>query len=124
MARSRQQYSPSDLSLSFALLVSSSGIANAYEDFDFMDGSIDYFGFTIKQSFQFTLIDNIGKGYVRVCYNNPGYNLTASIKGSKTLSPGDTFYVEEDVWHIRLYYISSSAVELVLKSDKSGGYGL
>jgi hypothetical protein len=124
MARPIQQYSPSDLSLSLVLLVSSSGMAGNYADFNLRDGSINYFGFPLRQSFQYNLIDNIGIGYVRICYNRPDYNLSLSILGSKTLGPGDALYIEEDMWHIRIYYISPSTVELVLKSDKSGGYGL
>lgn len=108
--------SPIDSQITMALLVGS-GIAGTYSTFNFLDASIHYFGVSMKQTFQYTLIDNIGTGEIRVCYNKPEYTLTNPIIGSKTLSSKDSMYIEEDVFSIRVYYITASTVELVLKSD-------
>lgn len=108
--------------INLALLVSGPGVACTYADFNFRDGSIDYFNTHIKQSFNYTLIDNIGTGSIRVCYNRPGYDLSTSVTGSKTLRSLDSLYLDEDIWHIRIYYIEASTVELVLmaKNDLGG----
>ena len=120
MTRPVQQKSPEDLTLTMVMLISSSGVAGIYNDFNFKDGSIDYFGIKVKQAFKYTLIDNIGTGYIRICYNRPEYDLTKQVIGTKMLKSGDTLYIDENVWNIRIYYITPSSVELILKSDKSG----
>lgn len=104
------------------LLVSDSGSAGVYEEFNFKDGSIQYFDAALKQSFQYTLIDNLGTGSIRVCYNRPGYDLTSSVIGAKTLRSLDSIYLDEDIWNIRIYYIEPSTVELVLtvKNEEGG----
>jgi len=119
-----QSPSSSNSLVSLALLVPATGLAGTYADFNFEDGTINYLGVLLRQTFQYTLIDNRGAGSIRICYNRPGYSLTTGVAGSKTLGSGDSIYIEEDVWHVRIYYITPSVVELVLKSDKSGGYGI
>jgi hypothetical protein len=121
MTRPVQSISPTDKFLTMALLTVSGVSPGDYSDVSLNDGSINYFGITIKQTFQYVLIDNIGTGNIRICYNKPGYNLSTSVIGSKTLKSGDSLYIEEEIWHLRIYYITPSTVEFVLKSDKDGG---
>jgi len=118
MPRPIQSFTPQDKTLSMVFLVSSSGTATTYSDFNTKDGSIDYFGTHLRQAFDYTLIDNLGGGLIRVCYNKPEYDLTNYAIGAKTLKAGDALYIEEEVWHLRIYYIVPSIVELVFKSDK------
>ena len=49
MTRPVQQKSPEDLTLTMVMLISSSGVAGIYNDFNFKDGSIDYFGIKVKK---------------------------------------------------------------------------
>ncbi|HRZ18953.1 MAG TPA: hypothetical protein P5136_02760 [Methanofastidiosum sp.] len=123
MTRPIQRLSPTDKFVTMAFLVAPGTVGGTYTDLTFNDGSIDYFGTTLKQSFKYTLIDVVGGGSVRVCYNKPGYILSQPIKGAKTLNSGDSLYIEEDVWHVRIYFIGPSTVELILKSDKELGWG-
>jgi hypothetical protein len=103
------------------LLISESATAGVYDEFNFKDGSISYFDANLKQSFQYTLIDNIGRGIIRICYNRPGYNLTSAVIGTKTLYPLDSLYLDEDIWNIRIYYVEPSTVELVLTAKNEEG---
>lgn len=107
--------SPKESILSIVLL-SGTVTAESYLDFNFLDGSINYFGNIIKQSFEYTLIDNVGSGSIRICYNKPEYNISSSVIGSKTLRSLDSLYVDEPIWHVRIYGIENSTVELICKS--------
>jgi hypothetical protein len=108
--------------VNLVMLVTSSGIPGTYSDFNLKDGSINYFNNYLKQTFQYTLIDNIGTGRIRICYNKPYYDISSSKMGSKMLRSLDSIYLEEDIWHIRIYYIDPSAVEIVLTSaERAGG---
>lgn len=117
MGRQVQDLSPSEKMPTLTLLATS-GMAGEIREFNFINGSITYYERVLRSAFSYTMIDNIGTGEIRVTYNRPALSLTTYINGSKTLKAGDSLYVEEDVWHIKIYFVQDSTVELVLKSDK------
>jgi|SRR5271157_76270 len=85
---------------------------------NFQDGSINYFGTNLKQTFRYVLVDNIGTGKIRISYNRPDMGITTPVIGSKTLSSLDSIYLEEDIWDITIYFIEASTVEIVAKAFK------
>lgn len=101
------------------VLLSVSGTAGQTIGYNFKDKSIRYFEYVLDQSFTYTLVDNIGTGSIRISYNRPSLEISTSTDGSKTLKAGDSIYIEESIWHINIYYIENSTVELILKNDKS-----
>jgi len=117
MARKIPINSPSEKMPTLVLLTTSAA-AGEVKSFKFTDGSIRYYERILKNSFLYVMIDNIGSGEIRVTYNRPELDLITYIDGSKTLKAGDSLYVEEEVWHVKIYFIQDSIVELVLKSDK------
>jgi len=96
------------------VLLSRTGIIGETKSLDFLDGSISYFGGTIKQTFEYILIDNIGDGSIRVSFNKPGMTLTSSMDGAKTLNSGDNLYIQESIRNIDIYFIGASIVEFIL----------
>jgi len=113
----RTPASPTERQVNLVIL-SNTGTIGTYRTYTFNNGSIDYLGSILNQSFRYVLIDNIGTGSIRVTYNRPDYDISSSVDGAKTLSSGDSLYIEEAIWCIRIYFISNSTVELVLNSDK------
>jgi hypothetical protein len=100
------------------VLFSHVGTAGETKEYKFTDSSVRYFETVLKTAFQYTLFDNVGTGLIRVSYNRPYLEMTEYTDGAKTLRGGDSFYVEEAVWYIKVYFIENSTVELVLKSTK------
>jgi hypothetical protein len=90
------------------------GTSTGFYELNFLDGSITYFDKTIKQTFEYLLIDNIGLGSVRVAFNRLGLSLTQPTNGAKTLRPGDSLYIQDYVRNLSIYFIDTSIVELVL----------
>jgi hypothetical protein len=117
MGRQSPIHGPSEKMPTIALLATS-GVAGSIKEYNFTDGSITYFERIFKSAFSYTMIDNIGSGEIRVTYNRPALSINTYTDGAKTLKSGDSLYVEEDVWHIKIYFVQDSTVELVLKSDK------
>jgi len=117
MGRQTQNTGPAEVmpTAIFLVNVASAGVTKEY---NFINGSVKYFEKKLKNSFDYTLIDNIGSGSVRISYNRPSLNITGYVNGAKTLKSGDSIYIEEPVWYLKIYYIENSTVELVLKSDK------
>ena len=116
---SRQNITPSE-AIPTTTLLQCSGLAGETRTFIFTDGSIAYFDRIIRNSFEFTLFDNLGAGSVRVTYNHPELDLSTYIDGAKTLKSGDSLYIEEIITSVKIYFIQSSIVEIVLKSAKEG----
>ena len=117
MARNVQQITPTDRQYATAILARS-GPMQTYLNLNFLDGSILYLGNPITQDFKYVLVDNLGAGTIRVTYNRPSDNLTSPIDGAKTLPTLNSMYIEDKIWHIRIYFITASQVELVMISDK------
>jgi len=117
MSRKRQDFSLTE-TMPTTILLSCENVAGSYISYDFINGSLRYLGKKIKNSFDYIIIDNIGIGKIRIAYNQPSLLLSSSIDGSKTLKSGDIFYIEDTIWHINIYFIEDSNVEIVLKSDK------
>lgn len=117
MGRQSPQQGPSE-KMPTLVLLATTGAAGTTKEYNFINGSIVYYERILKSAFSYTMIDNIGAGEIRVTYNRPALSLTTYIDGAKTLKSGDSLYVEEDVWHIKIYFVQDSTVELVLKSDK------
>ena len=102
----------------FLVDVSSTGKVST---FDFLDHSIAYFDYQISQSFQYVLIDNRGKGDIRVSYNRPSIDMSSPVDGAKTIGSGESLYIEDDIWHLDIYYVGSSYTEIILKSTANRG---
>jgi len=117
MGRQVQDLSPSEKQPTIVLLATGGAVGSTVQ-YNLIDGSITYFERILRNSFSYTMIDNIGSGEIRVTYNRPSIDITNYTNGAKTLKAGDSLYVEENVWHIKIYFIQDSTVELVLKSDK------
>lgn len=117
MPRTPQQITPTEKQMNLVILATSSG-ASQYITYNFLDKSIDYLGQPISQSFQYVTIDNIGEGTIRVTYNRPDYDIRNLINGAKTMIAGSSFFIDDDVWCIRIYFIENSVVEIVMNSDK------
>jgi len=117
MGRQVQDFSPSE-KMPTIVLLAAMGSVGSIKEYNLIDGSITYFERTLRNSFSYTMIDNIGAGEIRVTYNRPALSINTYTNGAKTLKSGDSLYVEEDVWHIKIYFVQDSTVELVLKSDK------
>ena len=100
-----------------AVFLADTNFADSYTKYNFLDGTFTYLGMNIKQEYNYFLIDNIGTGKIRFSVNRPDIDLSAPVYGAKTLKPGDAIYFEEDVWHISIYYIEDSSVEVVLKYE-------
>jgi len=98
--------------------VSSTGKVSNY---DFLNHSITYFDYTISQSFQYVLIDNRGKGDIRVSYNRPSLDMSLPVDGAKTIGSGESLYIEDDTWYISIYYVGSAHTEIILKSNSNKG---
>lgn len=90
------------------------GSATELHLLDFLEGGIEYYGKTIKQSFEYVLIDNIGSGEIRIAFNILGMDLSNPIKGAKTLRAGDSLYIQDSVRNVSLYFLQDSIVELVV----------
>ncbi len=84
----------------------------SYSEINFLNGSIQYFDRSVKQSYDNILIDNIGSGDIRVSFR-PGLELTSAVIGAKTISSGDSLFIQDIINYIRIYFISSSIVEIV-----------
>ena len=93
-----------------------SGNAGEYLNINFMDGSVQYFDTALKQAFDYVLVDNIGEGQIRVMHNRLYDDLINPAVGAKTLKASDSIYIEEEVKSLRIYFIESSTIELVLKT--------
>ena len=106
-------------SIPTTVLLAYSGTAGETKEYTFTDGSIRYFDTSLRNSFAYVMIDNFGTGLIRISYNQPARTITDYVDGAKTLKAGDSFYIEESIWYIKIYFIGSSTVELVLKSDKA-----
>ena len=117
MGRNIQAFSASEKMPTTIILVAS-GIAGEELNYNLIDGSIQYYEATLKNSFSFVLFDNIGTGLVRVSYNRPYIHLEDYVNGAKTMQSGDSFSIVDDVTFIKIYFIADSVVEMVLKSDK------
>ena len=117
MGRRVQRYSPTE-NMPTVVLLAHTGTAGTTQEYNLIDGSIKYYERTLKNSFDFTMIDNIGAGQIRVTYNRPAIDITDYTDGAKTLRSGDSLYLEDSVWNIKIYFIQDSTVELILKSDK------
>jgi len=115
----RQHITPSE-AIPTTTILHHSGTAGETKTFLFTDGSISYFDRTLKNSFEFMLIDNISTGSIRVTYNHPELDLTDYIDGAKTLRANDSLYIEEIITSLKIYFIQNSIVEIVLKSAKEG----
>lgn len=96
------------------ILLSTTGTSTGVYEYNFLDGSITYFERNIKQSFEYVLIDNIGTGSIRICFNKLGLNMSSPVNGAKTLKGGDTLYIQDSIRNVGIYFIESSTVELVL----------
>lgn len=99
------------------VLLVNSGNSGVTNELNFLNRTIPYFDYKLNQTFQYTLIDNRGGGTIRVCYNRPSLLMTQPINGAKTLSAGESLYIEEDINFISIYYVESSLVEMILKSN-------
>ena len=117
MTRPKRNLSPTDKMPTTVLLVHAGVIAEIV-DFNFIDGSVVYNGREVKNAFDFTLFDNIGNGVIRITYNSPSKDITSYVNGAKTLKAGDSFYIEEEIKNVKIYFVEASIVELVLKSEK------
>ena len=117
MGRQTQDKSPSEV-MPTTIFLAHSASAGSTKEYNFIDGSIKYFESKLKNSFKYTMIDNIGSGIIRISYNRPSLDITGYTDGAKTLKSGDSMYLEESVWFVKIYYVENSIVELVLKSDK------
>lgn len=106
----------SDNQVQQTIFLTQDGTSTGFHEFNFMDGSINYFGKILKQSFEYVLIDNIGTGQIRVSFNRLGIDLSSPTNGAKTLRGGDTLFIQDSTRNISLYFIESSTVELVLIS--------
>lgn len=98
------------------VFLAQTGAAAETFEFNFLDGSIYYFDRDLKQSFEYVLVDNIGTGSIRLAFNRLGMTLTSSINGAKTLRSGDSLYIQDSIQNLSLYFIESSAIELILIS--------
>ena len=117
MARKSQRYSPTE-KMPTIVLLAYTGSAGTTKEYNFIDGSVRYYERILKNSFDFTMIDNIGTGSIRITYDRPALEINDYIDGAKTLRPGDSMYLEDEIWHLKIYFIQDSTVEVVLKSDK------
>jgi hypothetical protein len=117
MPRTPQQITPTERQMNLVILATSSGAAQ-YVNYNFLNGSINYLGNPITQSFQYVTIDNIGEGIIRVTYNRPDYEIRTLTNGAKTMIGGSSFFIDDDVWCIRIYFVEASVVEIVMNSDK------
>lgn len=117
MGRFVQDTSPTE-SMPTIVLLAHAGVAGSTKEYTFTNGSIRYFEKTLKNAFDYTLIDNIGSGLIRISYNRPALEITSYTDGAKTLKSNDAFYAEEEIWYIKIYFIEASTVEIVLKSTK------
>lgn len=93
-------------------LYSLSGNAETHIDLNFINGTITYFGTSLKNGFKHILIDNIGEGNTRFSIH-PGIDLTNSIIGGKTLSARSSIYIQDDINFLRIYFIEASTIEIV-----------
>jgi hypothetical protein len=91
-----------------------SGTSGNLTEYDFLNDGISYFQKTIKQTFEYVLIDVTGDNSVRVSFNRPGINLSNAINGAKTLKSQDSLYIEDCIQQISIYYLGNSSVEMIL----------
>ena len=101
------------------VLLFHAGSAGETKEYIFTDKSITYFEYKIANSFDYVMIDNCGVGDIRISYNRPALDITNYTNGAKTLSTKEAFYVEEAIWYIKIYFITDSVVEIILKSDRN-----
>jgi len=104
----------SDQQVIGTIFLARTATAGNYVDVDLLNGNIQYFERTIRQSFEYVMVDNIGSGETRLSFNKPGMDLSSSIDGAKTLRAGDSLYIQDSVRHLRLYFIEDSIIELIL----------
>ena len=113
------QTNPLSEEIPTTVLLAHSGNAGTTKEYNFLDGSIKYFERTLRNSFDYTMIDNIGNGLVRISYNRPAIDISNYTDGAKTMKSGDSFYIgDEAVSSLKIYFVENSTVEVVLKSDK------
>lgn len=98
------------------VFLAQTGLAAEKYDFNFLDGSIDYFDRELRQSFEYVLIDNIGTGTIRIAFNRLGMTLTSSVNGAKTLKANDSLYIQDSIQSLSIYFLENSTVELILIS--------
>jgi hypothetical protein len=94
-------------------LVDSGALGDTHE-YDFLNDEISYFQKTIKQTFEYVLIDVTGENSVRISFNKPGMSLSSAVNGAKTLKSKDSLYIEDCVQQISIYYVGNSSVEMIL----------
>lgn len=92
------------------------GTTGDLNEYDFTSGSVSYFARSVNQSFEHILVDNVGDGLIRVAFNKLGLDMATPVSGAKTLKAGDTFYIEDYIRQLSIYYIENSTVEIVLMS--------
>lgn len=109
-------YPSSDNQIEKTLFLTDIGVVGDTNEYDFISGDIFYFKKNINQSFEHILIDNIGTGSIRIAFNKLGLEMVNPITGAKTLKAGDTFFVDNNIRQLSIYYIDDSIVELVLIS--------
>lgn len=100
------------------VILTHEGTGGQTKKYVFNDKSIRYFDKLLANSFDYVLFDNVGTGDIRISYNFPTLDITGYANGSKTLKAKDSFYIEDDIWCVNIYYIGDSATEIVLKTDK------
>jgi|MudIll2142460700_1097286.scaffolds.fasta_scaffold19223_3 hypothetical protein len=102
---------PTNLNKPIFLSATKSGGETA--TFNFLDGSVSYFGNPIKKSIYHLLVDNLGIGNVRMSIRS-GLDLSSSITGAKTIKAGQSIYINDDIDYLEIYFLTSSTVELVI----------
>lgn len=95
--------------------VLSSSTGNTLE-INFIDGSFTYLSQKIKQTFNQLIIDNVGTGDIRFSFIN-GLDASSATDGTKTLKSGKSVSLEDTIDYIQVYFIGTSQVDLVLKSE-------
>ena len=110
----------SNLNLVEEVLLVYSGNEGDYVTLNFMDKSIEYRGTFLCQAFTYVLIDNNGSGgdsgKIRITYNDIWSDLSSPAQGTKTLLGNDSIFLEEEILSIRIYFIETSSIELILKA--------
>ena len=117
MGRVSQRISPSE-AMPTTIFLACSGLAGTTKEYTFTNSSIVYFENVIANSFDYLMLDNLGSGLIRISYNRPSLDITSYTNGAKTLKSGDSLYLEESIWFLKILFIEDSTVELIMKSGK------
>lgn len=104
------------------VILTINGTAGSTHLVNFLDGSINYYGKQIKQSFTYVLLDNVGSGAVRVAFDMPAVDISSPTSGAKTLFSRDTLHIDGLVEQISIYFLSDSTVEIIALSDRQDIY--